>query len=245
MEHAFEKKTLIGQLNNFETNIGNNERIASAIAGGSLIVYGLKHGGLLGAALSLLGGGLLFRGGTGHCGAYKALNINTASEKNHGEIHITKSVTINKSAAELFAFWRNFENLSQIMTHLEHVTRIDNKRSHWKAKAPLGTSVEWEAEITDERENEFIEWNSVEYSEVQNSGKVEFLPTQNRGTEVKVTLSYQAPAGKIGALIAKLFGEEPSQQIADDLRHFKQLMESGMIMTVEGQTSGRKATASA
>jgi uncharacterized membrane protein len=125
------------------------------------------------------------------------------------------------------------------MSHLESVTIIDNKRSRWVAKAPLGTTVEWEAEITSERENERIGWKSVEGSEIINSGVVESRPTQERGTEVRVVLTYEPPAGKIGALFAKLFGEEPEQQVSDDLRRFKSLMEAGSIMTVEGQPSGR------
>lgn len=250
MENNLERKSLIGQINNIETNIGNSERIVSSIAGGAMIAYGLKQGGLVGAALSVLGGGLMLRGTTGHCELYKTLNINTAAEKDSaapygkgrtGKIHVTKSVTINKSQQELYSFWRDVENLPQFMSHLESVRRIDNKRSHWQAKAPIGSSVEWEAEITSDVENERIGWKSVEGSDIPNSGTVEFLPTSNRGTQVRVTLTYEPPAGKIGMFIAKLFGEEPGQQVADDLRHFKQLMESGMIMTVEGQTSGRKA----
>ena len=101
------------------------------------------------------------------------------------KIHVNKSITINKSPAELYQFWRNFENLPQFMTHLESVTVTDEKRSHWKAKAPLGTSVEWDAEITSDIENERIGWKSIEGSEIPNSGVVEFRPTTNRGTEVK------------------------------------------------------------
>lgn len=250
MNKALENKSLIGKLNSFETNVGSNERIVSGLAGGALVAYGVKQGGLLGAGLCLIGGGLLLRGTTGHCEMYRALNVNTAEEGSSkspygkgrsGKIHVTKAVTINKSQHELYQFWRNFENLPQFMTHLESVVRIDNKRSHWQAKAPLGSSVEWDAEITSDHENERIGWKSVENADVPNSGVVEFRPTANRGTEVRVTLTYEPPAGKIGALIAKLFGEEPSQQVADDLRRFKQLMESGTILMVEGQTSGRKA----
>jgi uncharacterized membrane protein len=133
--------------------------------------------------------------------------------------------------------------LPQFMNHLESVTVIDNKRSHWVAKAPLGTTVEWDAEITSERENERLGWKSVEGSEIVNSGVVEFLPTQERGTMVKVVLTYEPPAGKIGSLVAKLFGEEPNQQVAEDLRRFRSLMEAGSIMTVEGQPSGRSTKA--
>lgn len=246
MNSKLEHKSLIGKINNIETNVGNNERLLSSVAGGALIAYGLKQGGILGIALSALGGGMFLRGATGHCELYRALNINNAENANtmdavNGGINVSKSVTIDKSPAELYTFWRDFENFPRFMSHLESVRRIDNKRSYWKAKAPFGSAVEWEAEITQEIENEKISWQSVEGSDVPNSGSVEFIPTSNRGTEVKVTLSYAPPVGKIGALIAKLFGEEPSQQVADDLRRFKQLMESGMIMTIEGQPSGAKS----
>lgn len=252
MNSHTESKSLIGKINNIEKNVGRNERIASSVAGGALVAYGIKQGGVVGTVLSVLGGGLVLRGTTGHCNVYKALDVNTADKKSKdspfgkgraGKIHVTKSVTINKSQQELYDFWRNFENLPQFMSHLESVKKIDNKRSHWKAKAPFGSSVEWEAEVTSDQPNERIGWKSVEGSDIPNSGVVEFLPTSTRGTEVKVVLTYEPPAGKIGSLIAKLFGEEPSQQVADDLRRFKRLMESGAIITVEGQSSGRKAEA--
>ena len=234
-------------LTDTKSNVGQAERIVSGVAGGALVTYGLKAGGVFGTALSLVGGGLLYRGATGHCHVYDAASFSTA-EANAGRsaptrIHVKKSVTINKSATELYSFWRNFENLPQFMTHLESVKITGDKTSHWVATAPLGTTVEWDAEITSEQENERIGWKSSELSEIPNSGVVEFLPTTNRGTEVKVTLTYEPPAGYVGSLVAKLFGEEPNQQVADDLRRFKQLMESGTIMKVEGQPSGRAESA--
>ena len=227
-------------LTDMKQNVGDNERGISAIAGGGLITYGISKGGLFGTALSLVGSGLLYRGATGHCHLYSAVDKTTAEDV-ATRVHVQKSVTINKSQAELYQFWRNFENLPQFMNHLESVTVLDDKRSHWKAKAPLGYTVEWDAEATGEVENERISWHSVEGSEIPNSGVVEFRPTVNRGTEVRVTLTYEPPAGKLGALIAKLFGEEPSQQVAEDLRRFKSLMETGLIMKVEGQPSARIA----
>jgi uncharacterized membrane protein len=235
-------ESLTDFLTDTKQNVGSTERAISTIAGGGLIGYGLKQGGLFGALLSVVGGSLLYRGATGHCHAYDAAGFSTATgrEKNfQNRIHVKKSVTINKSAAELYSFWRNFENLPQFMTHLESVKTTGEKTSHWVAKAPLGTSVEWDAEITSEHENERIGWKSIEGSQIPNSGVVEFLPTVNRGTEVKVVLTYEPPAGYLGSLVAKLFGEEPNQQVADDLRRFKQLMESGTIMKTEGQPSGR------
>ena len=156
-----------------------------------------------------------------------------------GEINVEKSVTINKSAEELFSFWRDFENLPKFMDHLESVENRDPLYSHWKAKAPLGYSVEWDAEITNEVENRLIEWKSIEGADIPNSGKVEFNPTNDRGTEVKVSFKYEAPGGKLGTLFAKVFGENPATQVDEDLRRFKRLMEAGMNLKIEGQPSGR------
>jgi uncharacterized membrane protein len=231
-------------------NINNTERVASAIAGGALLAYGMKQGGVGGTLMSILGGGLLLRGTTGHCQIYDAAGIDTAHGRLStspfgksllsGPIHVTRTTTVNASPAEAYAFWHDLEKLPTFMKHLESVTKIDETRSHWKASAPLGYSVEWDAEITSDVLNERLGWKSVEGSDIANSGVVEFKPTIDRGTEIKVTMTYEAPGGTAGKLFAKLFGEEPGQQVAEDLRRFKSLMETGMIMKVEGQPSGRE-----
>ena len=267
MEHARKEKSAVDILTNLNTNVGPVERFVSATAGGALLAYGMKRGGTLGVLLSVVGGSLAFRGATGHCHAYDAAGINTNTDSDtenrtsfkstsskksgatyengllSGKVHVSKSLTINKSPSELYGFWRNFENLPKFMTHLESVKNSDGNKSHWKAKAPLGQSVEWDAEITSERENERIGWRSLEGADIPNSGVVEFKPTTNRGTEVKVSLTYEAPGGALGAMFAKLFGEEPSQQVYGDLYRFKSLMESGEVITVDGQPSGRAASA--
>ena len=254
MKNNKEDKSLTSILTNTDTNIGKNERVVSAIGGGALITYGLKRGDNLGILLSVLGGGLFLRGATGHCQVYDAMDVNKSEQSGNrkstfknswasGKIHVTKSVTINKSAEELYNFWHDFENLPKFMNHLEAVKNLDGKRSHWKAKAPLGYSVEWDAETTSDQKNERIGWGSLEGADIPNSGVVEFRPTTNRGTVVKVSLTYEAPAGKLGALAAKLFGEAPSQQVEEDLRRFKSLMEAGMNLKVEGQSSGRAESA--
>lgn len=156
-------------------------------------------------------------------------------------IKVEKTLTINKPAAELYRFWHNFEHLPHFMKHLKNVKVYDEKRSHWITSAPLDATAEWDAEITDDRENELIAWRSVEGADVENSGSIRFQPaSHDRGTEVKVITEYKPPAGAIGAAIAKLFGESPEQQLGDDLRRFKMLMETGEIATTEGQASGHK-----
>ena len=148
-----------------------------------------------------------------------------------GIIRTKRSLTINKSPEECYAFWRNFENLPQFMRHLESVTVIDERRSHWKAKAPAGATVEWDAETVEDRPNEFIGWRSTEDADVHNAGSVRFERAPGgRGTEVRVELEYKPPLGKLGSKVAMLFREEPGQQVMDDLRHFKQVMETGEIL---------------
>lgn len=236
------------------TNVGNPERWASAIGGGALAAYGITKGGYGGLALALLGGGLILRGSTGHCQLYQALGVNTAKSKSsdqsqtsvhHGDgIRVVKSVTINKAPEEIYRLWSNFENLPRFMKHLESVKMIDEKRSHWVAKAPAGFTVEWDAEIINQKENELIAWRSLEGSTINNAGSVRFEPaSNNRGCVVRVVLSYEAPGGVIGSSIAKLFGEEPEQQIEEDLRRFKQLMETGEIASTEGQPFSGKPSA--
>ncbi len=155
-------------------------------------------------------------------------------------IKVTHAVTINKPAAEMYAFWRDFTNLPSIMDHLNSVTVQDSTHSHWVAKAPLGRTVEWDAEIINEAAGQLIAWRSLPGADVDNAGSVTFKAAPiGRGTELRVEISYAPPAGKVGAIVAKLLGEEPKKQLDDDLRHFKALMEAGERPTTEGQSSGR------
>jgi uncharacterized membrane protein len=207
-------------------------RWASLIGGGAMVLMGLQQRSLRGALLAIAGGGLAYKAATEKGDMQQALGLNQA-------IKVEKTVTINKPADELYRYWHDFKYLPTFMKHLKSVEVYDNKRSHWVANAPLGASVEWDAEIIEDRENEFISWTSVEGADVDNSGFVRFKPAPgNRGTEVKVVIEYAPPGGVLASAIAKLFGEEPEQQIGDDLRRFKMLMEAGEIATTEGQPKG-------
>ena len=147
---------------------------------------------------------------------------------------VRKAITIRRPIDELYRFWHNFENLPQIMSNLASVRVTGERHSHWVAKAPGGTAVEWDAEIVDERSNEMIAWRSLPGSQIPNAGAVFFRPAPgNRGTEIMVDLRFDAPGGRMGRSVAKLFGKDPAQQIATDLRRFKQLMETGEIVVSE------------
>ena len=230
--------------NNSRVNVGNYERIASAVGGGALIGYAITTRTKTGIALGLLGAGLLYRGATGQCEAYRSLGINTAdngtSEDVAREVHVEKSITVSSTPKELYRFWRDFENLPQFMEDLESVTKLDETRSHWVANGPGGKQVEWDAEIYNEKENEMIAWRSLPGADVTNAGSVHFEEAPGHGTYVKVVLNYNPPGGKAASLLAKLFGKEPGQLVEHNLRRFKQLIETCEIPTTEGQSSGRK-----
>ncbi|HEV2802724.1 MAG TPA: SRPBCC family protein [Pyrinomonadaceae bacterium] len=156
-----------------------------------------------------------------------------------GAMHVQKSITIERSPEELYQFWRNFENLPRFMYHLESVRVAGDGRSHWVAKAPLGTTVEWDAEIVEDRPAELIAWRSTEGADVENRGSVRFeRATGGRGTIVRVELEYNPPAGVVGATVAKLLGEEPEGQVKDDLHRFKQVIETGEVVRSESSPEG-------
>lgn len=156
------------------------------------------------------------------------------------EIAVRKSVTVGKPPEELYRHWRSLEHLPQVMRHLESVRELGGGRSHWVAKAPLGRKVAWDAELTEELENRRLAWRSVGSTPVPNEGSVEFEPAPGgRGTEIHVRLRYRPPAGRLGARFAKLFGEEPALQIAEDLQRYKQRLEAGEVASTAGQPAGR------
>lgn len=230
-----------------EPNVGGQERILCIAAGSALALLGISRRSVPGIILGALGGGLIYRGATGHCSVYQAIGVDSTHRPARPEdffergIHVERSCLINKSAGELYQYWHNFENLPRIMSHLESVRVIDPKRSHWVAKAPsiAGGKVEWDAEIINDEPNALIAWRSLPGADVDNAGSVRFIPRgHDRGTQVAVVIDYIPPAGRVGKWVAALFGEEPGQQIQEDLRNFKRMMETGEIPTTQGQPRG-------
>ena len=235
-------------LSHSEKNVNDPERWISVVAGSAVAAYGLKMRSIAGMVLAAVGGALVWRGATGHCIVYEALGITSAEEENdnvsvpYGRgVRVEKSVTINASPEQLYTFWRDFENLPRFMHNLERVEVKDGNRSHWWAKGPAGTKVDWEAEIINEIPNELIGWRSIAGNKVDNAGSVHFKPVLGgRGTELKVVLRYDPPAGVIGARISRILGEDPAANVQEDLRRLKMLIETGEIATVDGQSTGRK-----
>ena len=170
-------------------------------------------------------------------------NGSDSGSEGRGAVPVNKSIVVNAEPGEVYRFWRDLPNLARFMRHLESVTWTGEGRSHWVAKAPGGSTVEWDAEITEDRPNQLIAWRSLEGSEVQNAGSVRFEPAVGgRGTVVKVELDYSPPGGVAGALVAKLFGEDPEGQLQTDLRRFKQVVETGEVVLSDATVTGEGYT---
>jgi uncharacterized membrane protein len=236
-----------------DINVMTPERVGSVAFGTAVAAWGLSRKSLPGLLLAIVGGVFIKRGVTGHCEMYQALGVNSRqlnTERgvpgNKG-VKVTKSVTVSRPRDEVYRYWRNLENLSRFMEHVESVRELDNRRSAWVVRGPLGHDVEWTAQIITDREGEMIAWESLPGAEVQNAGSVWFESTPQGGTEVKVSLQYNPPAGAIGAAVAKLLGESPDVQLETDLAQFKQVIEGGEANAAAAgqmQSAGANGTAS-
>jgi uncharacterized membrane protein len=165
---------------------------------------------------------------------------NPAREPVAKGVRVQRTMTLNCTRDEAFAFWRNFANLPRFMFYLDSVeVQEGGRRSHWVAKGPGGAQVSWDAEMTEEQPGELIAWQSLPGSMVETAGRVEFRDAPaNRGTEVCVQMIYNPPGGQWGDTVARLFGRSGEQEIREDLRRFKQLMETGEVATTHGQPKG-------
>lgn len=173
--------------------------------------------------------------------AVTALDLMCARQLSNGTegIHAKGTCVVNRPLEEVYNFWRNFQNLPRFMRHLESVEDLGDGRSHWVAKGPAGMKAEWDAILVAEVPGEVITWRSLENSDVDNAGAVRFEQAPGgRGTIVKVNFEYNPVGGVIGAAVAKLFGEEPSQQLDDDLRRFKQVLEVGEVVVSDATLLG-------
>ncbi len=158
-----------------------------------------------------------------------------------GAVRARTAITVNRPPEEVYRYWRSLENLPTFMYHLESVQAGENGRSRWVANGPGGKTIEWEAQIVEDVPRELIAWRSLEGSQVPNSGFVRFNAAPGgRGTEVTVELEYDPPGQAVGAAVARLFGEDPVQQIKDDVRRFKQVMETGEVVRSEGTPQGTR-----
>jgi len=217
-------------------NVGGLERALSVAAGGALMAAGLlRMPRLTGLALATLGGVMTYRGVTGRCQFYHALGISSAGNgesfdgnQSAGVLHkatkVEEILHVDRPVTETYRMWQDFGRFPEFMKHVAAVEVISPTRTHWVVNGPLDTTIEWDCEVYNSRENELIAWRSLEDSEVATAGSVHFKPVGN-GAQIEVQLSYQPPGGKIGMLASSLFGQDAADIIAEDLRRFKSFAE--------------------
>jgi uncharacterized membrane protein len=211
-------------------NVGNNERMMSAIAGGALAMYGVRRGSLGGLLLAGLGAVLGYRALTGHCPLYERLGIDAGgARRNVGNlgVKIDRDIMVAAAPEKLYGIWRNFENLPRLLSHVERVEVLSPARSRWTLRAPVGVS--WEAELINDKINELIAWRTVGDPWVNHAGSVAFEPVGAGATRVRVSLQYDPPGGRIGHAVASLFSEDAGSQVEQDLDDFKRAVEEGRL----------------
>jgi uncharacterized membrane protein len=215
------------------TNVGPRERVVSLAAGLPLVLLSMRRGSLYNTFYAVAGAEMLYRGLTGHCPVYQAVGFQRLNGQPDPEttvpfgqgLRVAASVIVPQSPKTVYDFWHRLETLPEVMEHLVSVTVLDERRSHWVAKAPAGQTVSWNAEIIEDEPNRLISWRSLEGADVANAGSVRFdsLP-DGEGTLVRVELEYVPPAGPLGAVVATLLGASPAQEIAADLAGLSDLL---------------------
>jgi uncharacterized membrane protein len=216
-------------------NIGDKERILSALAG-SLLLYATAKKNTVNTLLLLGGGYLLYRAVSGHCAVRRALAARGHREEAQaGEIKVRIQLIVNKPRTEVYAFWRRLENLPLFMRHLEHVDELNAKTSAWKLKLPGGTGdIRWESRIVKEEEGKEFSWHSVAGAPIENTGKVNFADTPAQGTRVDVMIAYRHPGGIISEGMAQLLTQAFRNKVEEDVHRFKQYIENEVAAGVNG-----------
>jgi len=217
-------------------NMGKGERIASILGGAALALAAVAKRGRVGLGLAMAAGSLLVRGVTGSSLLMRLLGKNRALVSSTGAaavpheqgIRVEDSILIERSAGELYHFWRNFTNLPQFMPHLKSVEVYEGNRSHWTVEGPAGTTVQWDAEVINDQPNELIAWRTVEGSVVDHAGTVRFRPTPDgSATMVEVVFEYAPAGGAVGAAVVRLFGRAPEKQVRESLERLKAVFSGG------------------
>lgn len=222
-------------------NVGSRERAASALIGGAIVAAGLRRRDPIGALLAIGGGALMARGASGRCPAYAAIGRDTAHRiqpdmplKQHGpnavldaseSVRVEHSIVVDRPVEQLYDYWRNLENLPLIMRHIVEVRDVGSGNSTWVARGPAGTRIRWRARIINEIPNELLAWKSLAGADIPNAGSVRFTPGPE-GTSVRVILEYDPPGGRLGAMIAGIFGGDPDRQVQEDLMSFRRALEA-------------------
>lgn len=242
-EHTYppNRQSLPGQ--EMPSGLGSVQRWVVGSGGAALLWYGLRREGASRWPLLLLGSALLYQGASGqnlldHVPGVQYVPVVRQMTSVPSQLRVRKTLTVNRPAHELYSYWRKLENLPRFMQHVRSVQPLDDRRSHWVVDVLENVELEWDAEITEERPDEMIAWQTLPDAQLQSKGYVKFIPTA-RGTEVSVSMSYEPPAALLGRFVGSGVRFIAEQQIKEEIRNFKRLMETGEIATTDGQPAAR------
>ncbi len=224
-------------------NVGEVERWASGIGGGLLIAHGLRRGDFGGLALALLGGALAYRGATGHCQAYEALNIDTSGKhRADSEEHVHKGIlvkhaaTIHRTPMEIYEFVKDPANHHRYMADVESVRADEDGTFHWAIQGPFGSTWKFRSRHINEEPGHLVAWKTLPGGDIESAGSIRLEPAwDGRGTEVTMEINYEPPAGSVGVAIAKLLGHDPDANVRDNLRRLKDILEAGEVPAAGGR----------
>lgn len=223
-------------------NVANWERLASIGLGTALVATAVARRRALGPA-AIAGAALVLRGASGSCPAYRVAGLSSretgrpALVKDQSHRRITESVTINRSAGDVFDFWRALEDLPAIFKGLDHIERLDERYTRWTWRGPAGVRFEWIAEMTEAPGR--LSWRSLPGADLDTSGTVRFTDLARGGCEVTVTMDYNQPGGPAASAALWMMGRTPRGELREDLRRLKHVLETGEL-PVGGHPSGRR-----
>jgi uncharacterized membrane protein len=221
----------------FMTHLG---QAAMIISGAALVALAARQRSWRTLGLAAASAPIIYRGATGNWPVPERIAERASDAV--APVPIETAITVGRPADELYRFWRQLENLPRFMKNLESVTELDGRRSHWVGKSVIGLKLEWDAEIVEEREGQLLSWRSLPGSQVHNSGTVFFDSSSNgRGTVVRVSMDYQVPGHLLGQAVGKMLSGTTQQQVKEDLKRFKELIETGEIATTDGQPHGTRS----
>jgi len=243
VERGLQEHTLPPNRRGEAAGMDDLQRWVAGVGGATILWYGLRRDNLSRWPLAALGAGLLYQGISGnnlldHIPVAQEIPVIRQMTSAPTQLRIRKSLTINKPPAELYAYWRKLENLPNFMTHVKSVQDLGNERSHWVVQVVNNIEMEWDARIIQDRPNEMIAWETLPEATLQNRGYVKFIPTA-RGTEVSVSLEYDPPGAALGRLAGGAVKFIAEEQIKEEIRNFKRLMETGVLPTTAGQPAAR------
>lgn len=238
MQWGEQRRRELSGLAGGEENVGSSERIISTGLGGLLVANGILRGRLPGLLMTAIGGALLYRGLTGHCALYQQLGIDTTATEGERSavkgLKIEDSVTIHRPAQELYDIWTRWEQLPEILPHIEHVKDLGNGRTRWTARGPLGATLSWEAEVINQDPGRMVAWQSLSGGDVDTAGSVHFNATGANTTHMTVSMQYHPPGGRLSAVLAEFLGVGLDRRLREDLHRFKHSMESKVEPGAQG-----------